>query len=325
MKALSIFSGGLDSILAVKLVMLSGVDVLPINFTTPFFSPDKAIESAEKNNLPLKVVDITDRYFPMFKAPVYGFGGYMNPCIDCHALMLKIAGEMLKEENASFLISGEVLGQRPMSQQKSALAAVEKTSTMKGLVLRPLSAKLLEKTTPEINGWVRDISLLRLSGRSRKPQIKLAKELGVKHYPTPGGGCLLTDPIFCKRFKDLIDNSPDLNRNEIELLKVGRHFRINPDLKMVVGRDMKENERILELAGENGYTINTVTVPGPVVYVAGKRTPETDKLAASITASYSDAKMNEIELMIIHNGKKEIIKSTGKELDEFREYMIEGT
>jgi tRNA-uridine 2-sulfurtransferase len=325
MKALSIFSGGLDSILAVKLVMLSGVDVLPVNFTTPFFSPEKAIESAEKNNLPLKIVDITDRYFPMFKAPVYGFGGYMNPCIDCHALMLKIAGEMLEAENASFLVSGEVLGQRPMSQHKSALAAVEKTSTMKGLVLRPLSAKLLEKTIPEINGWVQDISLLRLSGRSRKPQIKLAKELGVKHYPTPGGGCLLTDPIFCKRFKDLKDNSPDLNRNEIEMLKVGRHFRINPDLKMVVGRDMKENERILEIAGENGYTINTVTVPGPVVYVSGKRTPETDSLAASMTASYSDAKMNEIELMITHNGKKEIIKSTGKNLEEFREYMIEGT
>ncbi|NLD37518.1 MAG: tRNA 4-thiouridine(8) synthase ThiI [Desulfatiglans sp.] len=325
MKALSIFSGGLDSILAVKLVMLSGVDVLPVNFTTPFFSPDKAIESAEKNSLPIKVVDITDRYFPMFKAPVYGFGGYMNPCIDCHALMLKIAGEMLTEENASFLISGEVLGQRPMSQHKSALAAVEKTSTMKGLVLRPLSARLLEKTIPEINGWVQDISLLRLSGRSRKPQIKLAKELGVTHYPTPGGGCLLTDPIFCKRFKDLNDNSPDLNRNDIEMLKVGRHFRINPDLKMVVGRDMKENERILELADENGYTINTVTVPGPIVYVAGKRTPETDLLAAFMTASYSDAKMGEIELMITHNGKKEIIKSAGKPLEEFREYMIEGT
>ncbi len=325
MRAIAIFSGGLDSILAVKLVMLSGVDVLPINFTTPFFSPEKAIESAEKNNLPLKVVDITDRYFTMFKAPLYGFGGDMNPCIDCHALMLKIAGEMLKEENASFLISGEVLGQRPMSQHKSALAAVEKTSTMKGLVLRPLSAKLLEKTIPEINGWIQEKSLLRLSGRSRKPQIKLAKELRVKHYPTPGGGCLLTDPIFCKRFKDLIDNSPDLNRNDIEMLKVGRHFRINPELKIVVGRDMKENEKILELAGENGYTINTVTVPGPVVYVSGKRTHETDMLAASMTASYSDAKMNEIELMIIHNGKKEIIKSAGKGLEEFREYMIEGT
>ncbi len=325
MKALSIFSGGLDSILAVKLVMLSGVDVLSVNFTTPFFSPDKAIESAEKNNLPLKVVDITDRYFPMFKAPVYGFGGYMNPCIDCHALMLKIAGEMLEAENASFLVSGEVLGQRPMSQHKSALAAVEKTSTMKGFVLRPLSAKLLEKTIPEINGWVQDISLLRLSGRSRKPQIKLAKELGVTHYPTPGGGCLLTDPIFCKRFKDLQDNSPDLVRNDIELLKVGRHFRIYPELKMVVGRNMKENDRILELAGNTGYTINTVTVPGPIVYVSGKRTPETDMLAASITASYSDAKTNEIELMITHNGKKEIIKSAGKPLEEFREYMIEGT
>jgi hypothetical protein len=325
MKALSIFSGGLDSILAVKLVMLSGVDVLPVNFTTPFFSPDKAIESAEKNNLPLKIIDITDRYLPMYKAPVYGFGGYMNPCIDCHALMLKIAGEMLTEENASFLISGEVLGQRPMSQHKSALEAVEKTSTMKGLVLRPLSAKLLEKTIPEIKGWVKDISLLRLSGRSRKPQIKLAKELGLRHYPTPGGGCLLTDPIFCKRFKDLTDNSPDLIRNDIELLKVGRHFRFNPELKMVVGRDMKENKRILELVGDNGYTVNTVTVPGPVVYVSGNRTPETDMLAASITASYSDAKMNEIELLITHNGKKEIIKSAGKPLEVFREYMIEGT
>jgi hypothetical protein len=148
---------------------------------------------------------------------------------------------MLTEEMQSFFIS-EGAGAKAMSQHKSALFAVEKQSTMKGLVLRPLSAKLLEKTIPEINGWVQEKSLLRLSGRSRKPQIKLAKELGVTHYPTPGGGCLLTDPIFCKRFKDLIDNSPDLNRNDIEMLKVGRHFRINPDLKMVVGRDMKENE-----------------------------------------------------------------------------------
>lgn len=322
MKAISIFSGGLDSILAAILIKQSGIEVLPVFFSTPFFTPEKARESAEKNNLPLKVVDITEKYFPLLEKPKHGFGGNMNPCIDCHALMLKIAGNILDSENADFLISGEVLGQRPMSQTRGSLFKVENESTMKGLVLRPLSAKLLPKTIPELNGWVKEKSLLAISGRSRKPQIELAGRLNVRHYPAPAGGCLLTDPIFSRRLKDLMDNSPALKRNEIELLKLGRHFRITPDTKIVVGRNMEENEKILGLAGEGGYTLNTITVPGPVVYVSGERSGDMDMLASSITAAYSDVNKGEIDLAVNCNGRSELIRACYRDKSEFSSYMV---
>ena len=316
MKAISIFSGGLDSILSALLIKQSGIDVLPVFFTTPFFTPEKAQESAANINLPLKVVDITDRYFSLLKAPKHGFGGNMN------ALMLRLAGEMLEQEKADFIVSGEVLGQRPMSQNRVSLSIVEKESTMKDLVIRPLSAKLLPKTIPELNGWVDEKSLLNISGRSRKPQMELARRFNVKEYPAPAGGCLLTDPVFSRRLKDLMDNSPELNRNEIELLKLGRHFRITPETKVIVGRNMKENERILSLAGENSYIFKTITIPGPVVYVSGRRSPETDMLAASMTVSYSDAKEGDTEISMNYKGKKEILLAGVRDKGDFRHYMI---
>jgi len=322
MKAISIFSGGLDSILATLLIRKTGIEVLPVFFTTPFFTPERARESADKNNLPLKIVDMTERYLTLLKGPKHGFGGNMNPCIDCHALMLKLAGDMLKGENADFIISGEVLGQRPMSQNRGSLNIVERESTRKGLVLRPLSAKLLSKTIPELNGWVEEKNLLAISGRSRKPQMALAEELNVKDYPAPAGGCLLTDPVFSRRLKDLMDYNPDFKLNEIELLKLGRHFRINPGTKIVVGRNFKENERILELTGDSGYTFNTIHVPGPVVYVSGERSGETDILASSMTVSYSDARRGEIELALMQNGKKELLMACWRDKSEFMQYMI---
>ncbi len=322
MKAILIFSGGLDSILAALLIKQSGIDVLPLFFSTPFFTPEKAQESADNNNLPLKIVDITEKYLTLLKGPKHGFGGNMNPCIDCHALMLKMAGEMLEQENADFIISGEVLGQRPMSQNRVSLSIVEKESTMKGLILRPLSAKLLPKTIPELNGWVDEKSLLGLSGRSRKPQMELARKFNIKEYPAPAGGCLLTDPVFSRRLKDLMNSNRELIRNEIELLKLGRHFRITREIKIVVGRNMKENEKILSLAGENSYILNTITIPGPVVHVSGERSPEIDTLAASITVSYSDAKSGETEILLNHNGKKEILRVGVKDKSDFQHYMI---
>ena len=322
MKAISIFSGGLDSILAAFLVRESGVEVLPVFFSTPFFTPERAQESAESNNLPLKVVDITERYFTLLRKPKHGFGGNMNPCIDCHALMIRLAGEMLKKENADFIVSGEVLGQRPMSQTMVSLSKVEKESTMKGLILRPLSARLLPKTVPELNGWINEKSLMNISGRSRKPQMALASKFNIKKYPHPAGGCLLTDPIFSRRLKDLMENSFELNRVEIELLKLGRHFRITPGIKIVVGRNMKENDRILSLAGDNGYFFHTIDIPGPVVYVSGKKSSETDMLAASITASYSDLKSGEMEIVLNYNGKKENLRVEIIEKVNYRPYMI---
>ena len=291
-------------------------------FSTPFFTSERAQRSADNNNLPLKVVDITDRYFKLLKNPKYGFGGNMNPCIDCHTLMVRLAGEMLEKENASFVISGEVLGQRPMSQNKNSLSIVEKQSTMKGLILRPLSAKLLEETIPEQKGWVDEKSLLNLSGRSRKPQIALAKKMGIKDYPAPAGGCLLTDPIFSRRLKDLMENSRVLKRSEIELLKLGRHFRINNELKIVVGRDETENNKILSLSGKDAYTVNTVTIPGPALYISGERSPETDQLAASMTMAYSDAKAGEHEVEIHYRGKTDVIKAGVKSKGEYSRFIL---
>ena len=308
--------------LSAFIIKESGIEVRPVFFTTPFFTPEKALSSADSINLPLKVVDITDRYLTLLKEPKHGFGGNMNPCIDCHALMLRLAGEMLDEENADFIISGEVLGQRPMSQNRVSLSIVEKESTMKGLVLRPLSARLLPKTIPELNGWVDPKRLLGLSGRSRKPQIELARRFNIKNYPAPAGGCLLTDPLFSRRLKDLMDHNGVLKRNDIELLKLGRHFRITRETKIVVGRNMKENEKIISLAGESNYFFSTITIPGPVVAVSGKRSRDIDMLAASMTASYSDAKSGEIEIALNHNGSKEILRSGIKDKDDFRDYMI---
>ena len=183
MKALSVFSGGLDSILASLVIRGLGIKVQALFFETPFFSPEKARESAEAIGLPFRIIDITSRHLDMLKNPRHGYGGNMNPCIDCHALMFRIAGEMMENEGASFIITGEVIGQRPMSQNLKALSIVENESGLKGLILRPLSAKHLPSTIPEEKGWINRQSLLNFSGRSRKPQIELAKRLNITRYP----------------------------------------------------------------------------------------------------------------------------------------------
>lgn len=308
--------------LSAALISSLGIEVQPVFFSTPFFTPDKAKESADHINLPLKVVDITDRHFQLLREPNHGFGGNMNPCIDCHALMIRIAGEMLPEEKADFIISGEVLGQRPMSQNRGSLSVVERESGMESLILRPLSAKLLPPTTPELKGWVDRDKLLSISGRSRKPQMSLAKKYNISQYPSPAGGCLLTDKVFSRRLKDLLENNPELERNQVELLKLGRHFRISPETKIIVGRNKQENDRILELAGENNSILHTKNIPGPVVAVLGKKSDEIEMLAATITASYSDAREEAAEIVLTENSEEKIIRASGDNKSSFKKYMI---
>ncbi|MEJ2726735.1 MAG: tRNA 4-thiouridine(8) synthase ThiI [Deltaproteobacteria bacterium] len=239
MKALAVFSGGLDSMLAVKLILAQGIEVLGLFFETPFFTSGKARTFAASINLPLKVIDLTEPHLDLVKNPKHGYGGNMNPCIDCHALMLRKAGDMLEQERAGFIVTGEVLGQRPMSQNKKALLLVAAESGYGNLVLRPLSAKRLPVTVPEEKGWVRRQELLDIFGRSRKPQMELARTFGITEYPSPAGGCLLTDQVFSKRLKDLFSSRPSPALREIEVLKVGRHFRIGPHTKLVVGSPLK--------------------------------------------------------------------------------------
>ncbi|WP_028320204.1 DUF814 domain-containing protein [Desulfatiglans anilini] len=289
MKALCVFSGGLDSMLAAALIRDQDIDVLALFFETPFFGPAKAIESARSMGLPYKVVDIAERHFEVVKHPPHGYGGNMNPCIDCHALMFRIAGEMLPTEEASFVISGEVLGQRPMSQNRQALRVVEAESGLDGLLLRPLSAKLLPVSIPEEKGWVDRDRLEGFQGRSRKPQMALARRFHITQYPAPGGGCLLTEPVFSKRLRDLLAHSPEPAFHQIELLKLGRHFRLGSAAKIAVGRNKAENEAIEALQGPSDLILTAVNVPGPSVLLSGKPSEKDCRTAAAITLAYSDA------------------------------------
>ena len=323
MKALCVFSGGLDSMLAAQVIRAQGVDVLGLFFETPFFSSHRARISAKAIHLSLKVVDLTGPHLEVVKHPAHGYGGNMNPCIDCHALMLRKAGEMLEEEEANFIITGEVLGQRPMSQNLKALSIVSTQSGFPKLILRPLSAKLLQMTIPEEKGWVGRDLLLNFSGRSRKPQMALARELNITDYPAPAGGCLLTDPNFSKRLKDLFSSEPHFEIREIELMKVGRHFRLGPHARLIVGRNKGENETIVSLAKPEDLLLTAQSVPGPTVLALGDLTPELEILAAAITVSYSDARDGEpTEVRLDVKGQERTVSVEKLSKSGFQKMMI---
>ena len=323
MKALCVFSGGLDSMLASQIIRAQGIEVLGLFFETPFFSSHRARISAKAIQLPLKVVDLTGPHLEVVKHPAHGYGGNMNPCIDCHALMLRKAGQMLEEEGANFILTGEVLGQRPMSQNLKALSTVATQSGFPKLILRPLSAKLLQVTIPEEKGWVQRELLLNFSGRSRKPQMELARKLNITDYPSPAGGCLLTDPIFSKRLKDLFSSEPNFEIREIELMKVGRHFRLGPHTRLVVGRNKSENETIASLAKSDDFLLFAQSAPGPTVLVLGDLTPEFELLAARITASYSDAREGELtEIRLAAKGEETSISVEKVSKGKFQKMMI---
>jgi tRNA U34 2-thiouridine synthase MnmA/TrmU len=323
MKALLVFSGGLDSMLAAQVIRAQGIDVLGLFFETPFFSPEKAEQSAAGIHLPLKIIDLTEPHLRIVRKPKYGHGGNMNPCIDCHALMLRSAGDLLEKEGASFIVSGEVLGQRPMSQNFKALSIVAKESGFNGLILRPLCAKHLPVTVPEERGWVKREELLNLSGRSRKPQMELAGKHNIRRYPSPAGGCLLTDPAFSRRLKDLFSSGPECAVREIELLKVGRHFRLAPRTKLVVGRNKKENDIITSLSRESDLVLQVENIPGPTVLITGEVSPEQEALALSIIASYSDAKEDQVvEVTMVRRGMERLAQGRKCSKDRFCAMMI---
>lgn len=296
LKAVALLSGGLDSTLAVKLVLDQGIEVRAVNFKTIFCTCDhrkgcrsEARRVAEKFGIDLKIFDVTREYIPIVKNPKYGYGTNMNPCIDCRILMLKKAAEYMEELGASFLVTGEVLGERPMSQRRDAMNLIEKEAGLKGKILRPLSARLLKPTIAEERGWIDRQRLLDIQGRSRKPQMELACAHGIGEYPTPAGGCLLTDPGFANRIRDLFQHG-DASINDIQLLKYGRHFRLSKDCKVVVGRDEEENERMLNLARPEDLILKVANFSGPITLLRGQIAEELIHRAAAITARYSKAK-----------------------------------
>jgi tRNA U34 2-thiouridine synthase MnmA/TrmU len=324
MKALAVFSGGLDSMLAATWVRALGIEVKAIFFETPFFTSARARRSAQFLNLPFQVHNITSALLEILKNPKHGFGENMNPCIDCHALMIRQAGELLLPEKADFIITGEVLGQRPMSQNRHALAIVAAESGFAELILRPLSAKLMPPTTPEKKGWIRKEQLLDLHGRSRKPQMALAQKLEIKEYPSPAGGCLLTDPVFAMRLRDLFSAGFNFELREIELLKSGRHFRLSPTTKLIVGRNKEDNLAIEALAGSQDLILKTISIPGPTALLLGDSSPQFEEIAAQITASYSDLKMNqETDIHLSGTLGERLINATACAKETFRHLLLQ--
>ena len=310
--------------LAAEAIRAQGIDVLALFFETPFFGPAKARKSARAMDLRLKVVNITRRHLEVVRHPKSGYGSAMNPCVDCHALMFRIAGEMLESEGATFVFTGEVLGQRPMSQTRGSLNRVANESGLHGLLVRPLSAKRLPPTIPEKNGWIQRDQLFDFQGRSRKPQMEMAKRLNISGYPLPGGGCLLTEKGFSRRLKDLLTDRSDVKTRELELLKTGRHFRIGPHTKLVVGRNKEENETIQALAGEQDIILKSVSVPGPTVLLSGKLSGKSLDMAAAITAAYSDTAGRDVSDISIGQGPREtrVLSAPVRNKDEFKGYMI---
>jgi len=266
-RALALFSGGLDSILAVKILQRQGIEVTGLTFVSYFFDSKLAEKAAKQLNIKLKTVDISDEHLEIVKKPYYGRGKAMNPCIDCHLLMLKKAKEAAGKFD--FIFTGDVLGERPMSQNKQALDLLERKSDLKNELLRPLSAKLLEPTIPEKEGLVDRDKLLDISGRSRKRQMALAKKWGIKWYPSPGGGCILTDLQFGQRLRELFERWTDAKGNDVILLKLGRHFWSNND-KLIVGRNKEENEKIKRLKQKGDIIIEPKEFPGPTILVRSK-------------------------------------------------------
>ena len=288
-KGIALISGGLDSILAVKVIQEQGIEVEGVAFETPFFSADRAVEACKEIGLQLTVADITEEHLVMLRAPRYGYGRNMNPCIDCHILMLKKAGERMEAEGADFILTGEVMGQRPMSQGKQSLHVVAKRSGYQEYIVRPLSARFLPETKPEIEGKIDRRKLLDIQGRGRKRQIEMADRYKIARYATPAGGCLLTDPGFSKRLRDLFAHDKNMEIRDLELLKVGRHLRLNDRTKLIAGRKKMENVAIRDLSQDCDTVIEVRDFPGPTVLVPYGCENEDLQLAAGICVLYSDA------------------------------------
>ncbi len=323
-RALGLCSGGLDSILAGVVLREQHIDVAWITFETPFFSADKARAASRITGIPLTVQELTPVYLEMLRDPPCGYGKYMNPCMDCHALMFRQAGQWMQAQGFDFLFSGEVLGQRPMSQTRPSLRYVEKQSGFDGYILRPLSARRLPETIPEKKGWVNREQLLDLSGRSRKPQIRLAAKFGISDYPAPAGGCLLTDPGYSRRLEDLFAHQTATRTGELEMLKYGRHFRLDASTKIIVGRTQKDNRNILaHHDSHRDTTLNVTNYPGPVVVVAGRASGEALATAAAICAGYSKA-ARQAEVEVLANGPdgRQTLRVKPLQPDDVHDLMI---
>ncbi|WP_315522663.1 MnmA/TRMU family protein [Fusobacterium massiliense] len=321
-RALALFSGGLDSALAIKVVQEQGVEVIALNFVSHFFGGknEKAENMAKQLGIKLEYIDFKKRHTVVVKDPVYGRGKNMNPCIDCHSLMFKIAGELLEEYDAQFVISGEVLGQRPMSQNPQALEKVKKLSGMEDLILRPLSGKLLPPSKAEREGWIKREGLLDINGRSRHRQMELMDYYGLVEYPSPGGGCLLTDPGYSSRLKVLEEDG--LLEEEhawlFKLIKEARFFRLSKARYLFVGRNFESNETIDDMRRKENLScyIYSNGVPGPHMVANTILTDEETEFAKNLFSRYSKVKGKEKVKLILNGEEVEVNVVDLEKLDE---------
>jgi len=304
-KAVGLLSGGLDSTLAVRIMLEQGVQVIALHFRTGFsyversravgrglVGPSDAERAAAMLGVDLEVIDISDEYFPLVLHPRYGYGSGMNPCVDCRIFLLCKAKAWMENHGYHFVFTGEVVGQRPKSQMRPTLNTVERESGLRGYLLRPLSARLLEPTVPEQRGWVDREKLYAISGRGRKEQIALAKQFGIADYPQPSGGCCyLIDQNYSRRLRDFLvhEGAEALTREQVQLLAMARHLRLPSGRKVIVGRHERENG-YLESCGVGGVLLTTLDHPGPTTLVPGESAREEIELAAQITAGYSDGR-----------------------------------
>ncbi len=312
-KAIALLSGGLDSTLAVKMMLDCGIDVVALNFTSPFCTctgknsgcKSEAVRVAEEYNIPIKVMHKGMDYLEIVRNPVHGYGKGVNPCIDCRIFLLKKAKEYMEEIGADFVFTGEVLGQRPMSQRRDTLRVIERESGLAGLLLRPLSARHFEPTIPEKEGWVDRSQLLDIEGRSRAIQFQLAEELDVKNYPCPAGGCLLTELSFVPKIKDVFDHSEELNLRDFRLLKTGRHFRIAPASKAIMGRNEIDNNLLEQLRQPGEAALTWLDGNTPVVIISGVQDEACFTLGARILLRYTKAEPgSDCRIELRHNDSR---------------------
>lgn len=330
-KAILLYSGGLDSTLALHILVSQNIDVTALTFITPFYNYNREskifkniIATVNKFGCRLKTIDLQEEYLPLLKSPKYGFGSAANPCIDCRILMMKYAKKVMEEEKADFIATGEVLGQRPFSQTIRWLKKIDSEAGVEGLVLRPLSAKLLPITIPEKLGLVNREALFGIKGRSRRFQLDLAKRFEITGYPSPAGGCILTELAFKRRFDDLKRHNPNFSFKEVILLKFGRHFRLNDSVKAVIGRNRDENEEMLKHAGPEDVIFEVIDYKGPVGLYFGNIEESSLLRAASIIVTYSKAPKNVPVKVRFYNriGFEKIIESKAALLEYVHNFLI---
>jgi len=329
--AVALYSGGLDSALAILLVLRQNMKVTALTFSHDFSCVDNnrsnpgvdPVEVGKKYGFDVIPLKLGSEFVEIVKRPRHGYGKNLNPCVDCRILMLKKAREYMEKLDADFIITGEVIGQRPKSQMRNSINLVDKQTGLKGLLVRPLSALLMDETIPEQKGLLDRSKLEAISGRSRKRQLELAGKLGLEDFGAPAGGCLLTDPNYCRRLKDIWEHNEKPEIHEISLLRFGRHFRLDEKTKVVVGRDESDNDNIEKYSGPNCLKLEALGTGSPITLLMGDRKDENVKIAASLTARYCDSRKDKEVIVTCTDGAdKNKSNQIVVEPRDFKEFLI---